>query len=78
MRFFSFPLDNTHNACYYLSMKDKELLKLLLQNGWTVARINGSHHILVKEGHKPIPLPVHGGDMKKGLESAILKAAGLK
>ncbi|HCT91991.1 MAG TPA: toxin HicA, partial [Lachnospiraceae bacterium] len=27
-------------------MKDKDLLKLLKKNGWNVARINGSHHVL--------------------------------
>lgn len=30
-------------------MKDKDLLKLLLKNGWVVKRINGSHHILQKD-----------------------------
>ena len=59
-------------------MKDKELLSLLLKNGWRIDRIKGSHYILKKEGYKQIPLPVHGKDMKKGLETAILKAAGLK
>gem|GEM_PF-5756963 len=27
-------------------MKDKNLVKLLKQNGWVVVRIQGSHHIL--------------------------------
>lgn len=30
-------------------MKDKNLLKLLKKNGWTVVRINGSHHVLQKD-----------------------------
>jgi predicted RNA binding protein YcfA (HicA-like mRNA interferase family) len=59
-------------------MKDKDLLKLLLKNGWKVVRISGSHHILEKEGFMPISLPVHGKDMKVGLEVAILKQAKLK
>ena len=29
-------------------MRDKDLLKLLLQNGWHVVNINGSHHKLRK------------------------------
>lgn len=58
-------------------MKDKELLSLLLKDGWRIDRINGSHHILVKDS-QTISLPVHGKDMKKGLETAILKKAGLK
>lgn len=58
-------------------MKDKELVKLLINNGWTIDRINGSHYIMVK-GNQTISVPVHGKDMKKGLETAILKKAGLK
>lgn len=59
-------------------MKDKDLLKLLLKNGWTLKSINGSHHKLVKENYPPINLPIHGKDMKRGLEIRILKDAGLK
>ena len=30
-------------------MKDKDLLKLLQQNGWEIKRIQGSHHVLQKD-----------------------------
>lgn len=59
-------------------MKDKELLKKLLKDGWKEVRVSGSHHILEKEGFKPISLPVHGKDIKVVLEVAILKHAKLK
>ena len=60
-------------------MKDKELLSLLKKNGWILVRIKGSHHNrLEKDGFPPITIPVHGEDMKKELETAILKHAGLK
>lgn len=58
-------------------MKDKELVKLLEKNGWTLERIHGSHYIFVKK-KQTISVPVHGRDMKKGLEIAILKKAGIK
>lgn len=58
-------------------MKDKDLLKLLLKNGWKVERIKGSHYIL-KKGEQVETIPIHGKDMKKGLENAILKRTGLK
>lgn len=58
-------------------MKDKDLLKLLKQNGWREKGITGSHHKLVKDG-KLISLPIHGKDMKPGLEHSILNQAGLK
>ncbi len=59
-------------------MTGKDLKKLLLKNGWSILRVNGSHHILVK-GDDVINLPIHSNkDMKKGLEEKILKQAGLK
>lgn len=58
-------------------MRDKDLLKLLKKNGWTVVRINGSHHVLQKDG-KTIVVPIHGKDVPTGLLNTILKEAGLK
>ena len=58
-------------------MKDKDLLKLLQQNGWEVKRIKGSHHIMQK-GNKTEVIPIHGGDVPSGLLNAILKRTGLK
>lgn len=58
-------------------MKDKDLLKLLKKNGWELVRINGSHHILQKDG-KTTVVPVHGKDVPTGLLNAILKETGLK
>lgn len=61
-----------------MTMNGKELVKLLLDQGWTVDRINGSHYIMVK-GAQTIVVPVHGSqDLKPGLLNAILKQAGLK
>lgn len=60
-----------------MTMKDKDLLKLLKKNGWVVVRVNGSHHILVKND-KTITIPVHGKDMKIGLLKSILKKAELE
>ncbi|MEY8468333.1 type II toxin-antitoxin system HicA family toxin [Faecalibaculum rodentium] len=60
-------------------MTDKKLLKLLQENGWAIISTRGSHHKLKHPNiHETIILPVHGKDMKKGLESKILKQAGLK
>jgi predicted RNA binding protein YcfA (HicA-like mRNA interferase family) len=57
-------------------VKDKDLLALLLKNGWHIDRINGSHHIL-RKGNQTLSLPVHGKDLAKGLENAIKKKAGI-
>lgn len=58
-------------------MKDKDLLKLLLRNGWELKRIHGSHHILQKDGKTEV-VPVHNRDVPTGLLQAILKRVGLK
>lgn len=58
-------------------MKDKDLLKLLLKNGWEEQRVHGSHHIL-KKGNQIEAVPVHGKDVPTGLLNAILKRTGLK
>ena len=58
-------------------MRDKDLLKLMQKNGWKVVRVNGSHHILEKDGKIEI-IPIHGKDVPNGLLNAILKRHGLK
>ena len=60
-------------------MNGKELVKILKNHGWEVDRIKGSHYILVKEGKRSIPVPVHGNkDLPVGLVGAILKQSGIK
>ena len=59
------------------SMKDRDVLKLLLKDGWEEVSVNGSHH-KIRKGKDTMTVPVHGRDMDKGLLSAILKQAGLK
>lgn len=58
-------------------MKDKELLKVLQQNGWVIIRIRGSHHVIQK-GDKTQVIPIHGKDVPTGLLNKILKDTGLK
>jgi len=43
-----------------ISMTGKELIKALKKNGWVLDRIRGSHHIMIKENERSIPVPVHG------------------
>ncbi|OHD62808.1 MAG: addiction module toxin, HicA family [Spirochaetes bacterium RBG_13_51_14] len=61
-----------------VSMDGKELIKLLKRHGWTLDRISGSHHIMIKD-NKTLSVPVHGSkDLPKGLLNALLKDGGLK
>lgn len=60
-----------------MSYESKGLIRLLKQNGWSLDRVNGSHHIFIKDD-KTIVIPHPRKDLKKGLYNAILKQAGLK
>jgi len=54
----------------------KQLMKLLERHGWHLDRISGSHHIMIKDGCRSIPIPVHGSaELPRGLERKILKQA---
>jgi predicted RNA binding protein YcfA (HicA-like mRNA interferase family) len=51
----------------------------LERQGWTLARIKGSHRIYDRPGAaRPIPVPVHGSkSLKAGTQRSIMRAAGL-
>ncbi|WDL96398.1 type II toxin-antitoxin system HicA family toxin [Alicyclobacillus sp. ALC3] len=60
------------------TVSGKELVKVLLRNGWTEKRVNGSHHILHKAGTVPISVPVHSkADLKPGTLKNLLTSAEL-
>jgi len=52
----------------------------LQQRGWSLARINGSHHIFTRPGRRErIVVPRHGNQpLKTGLLRSLMKIAGLK
>jgi len=57
----------------------RQLIKIMKRNGWILDRVSGSHHVMIKEGRRSIPVPVHGQrDLPKGLVNAILRQAGIK
>ncbi|MDR0842370.1 MAG: type II toxin-antitoxin system HicA family toxin [Acidobacteriota bacterium] len=46
--------------------------------GWVLARVSGSHHIMQKDG-KSVPIPVHGSrDIPKGTIAQISREAGIR
>lgn len=62
----------------YNEMTGKELIQLLKDKGWKLDRVQGSHHIMIKD-NKTISVPVHGNkDMGKGLLHALMKQGDLK
>lgn len=62
-----------------MPMNPKEMIKYLQKNGFEIISQNGSHMKLKNpETGKTVIVPYHSKDLKKGLEQAILKQAGLK
>lgn len=57
----------------------KDFIRLLQKRGWLLKRINGSHHIFTKAGHRErIVIPVHGNQpLKIGLLKHQMKIAEL-
>jgi predicted RNA binding protein YcfA (HicA-like mRNA interferase family) len=59
------------------TLSGKEVARLLEQRGWSLLRIQGSHHIYGKPGSKVrISVPIHGNRaLKTGLQRHFLKLA---
>lgn len=62
-----------------MPMTSKEMISTLKKNGFETISQNGSHIKLFNSyTGKTVIVPYHCKDLKKGLEQAILKQAGLK
>jgi predicted RNA binding protein YcfA (HicA-like mRNA interferase family) len=59
------------------SLTGREFVRLVERNGWTLLRINGSHHIYGKAGSVVrLSVPIHGNrPLKTGLLRHLLKLA---
>ena len=60
-------------------LSGKELAKLVESKGWSLLRVNGSHHIYSKPGvNVRLSIPIHGSSrLKFGLQRHLMKLAGL-
>ncbi len=58
----------------------KELARAVQRRGWTLARVNGSHHVFVMSGRRErIVIPLHGNHpLKIGLLRALMKIAEIE
>ena len=62
-----------------MPLTPKEIIKELKQNGFIIINQNGSHVKMRNEVTGcQTEVPYHSSSLKKGLEQAILKQAGLK
>jgi predicted RNA binding protein YcfA (HicA-like mRNA interferase family) len=58
-------------------MTAKQLMNILRADGWTLDRVNGSHHVFIKSGCRPVSVPFHGNRDIGNLAKRILKEAGI-
>ena len=62
-----------------MPMTSLQMIKYLKKNGFKKISQNGSHIKMRNEStNKTVIVPYHSKDLKKGMEDAILKQAGLK
>jgi predicted RNA binding protein YcfA (HicA-like mRNA interferase family) len=61
------------------AVSGKELAKIVERNGWSLMRVQGSHHIYGRAGSNVrLSIPVHKNQaLKIGLLRHLLKMAGL-
>lgn len=58
-------------------MNGRDVIERLKAAGWRLDRINGSHHVMLKDG-RVVPVPVHGSkDLGAGLLAAIARQTGV-
>jgi mRNA interferase HicA len=56
----------------------KEIIKLLLQRGFELDRVKGSHHVFIHPvGRNRVVVPMHNRDLPIGTFFSILKQAGI-
>jgi predicted RNA binding protein YcfA (HicA-like mRNA interferase family) len=60
-------------------LSGRTFAKILEKHGWTLRRINGSHHTYGKaDSVVRISVPIHGNKaLKAGLQTHLAKVAGL-
>jgi len=61
------------------ALSGKEFARMLESHGWSLQRVNGSHHIYAKAGTTVrLSVPIHGNEsLKAGLQRHLMKLAGL-
>jgi predicted RNA binding protein YcfA (HicA-like mRNA interferase family) len=61
------------------SISGKEFVKMLERQGWSLLRVQGSHHVYGKAGSEVrLSVPIHGNQaLKVGLLRHLMKMAGL-
>lgn len=77
-RFGGSPIEG-HRGGALKQVTGKQLARAVEKLGWTLARIQGSHHVYKKEGRRErVVIPIHGNKpLKIGLLKSQMKIAGI-
>lgn len=61
------------------AVSGREFARLVEQHGWTLLRVNGSHHIYGKSGQSVrLSIPIHSSAaLKTGLMRHLMKLTGI-
>lgn len=61
------------------AVNGSETIRALRKFGFRLDRIEGSHHMMIKDGHpRTVPVPVHGSKaLPKGTLASIIRMAGI-
>jgi predicted RNA binding protein YcfA (HicA-like mRNA interferase family) len=58
-------------------MTGKDVIRIMKLHGWVLDRVSSSHHVMVKDGCRSIPVPVHDNRDIGILAKRILKQANI-
>ena len=62
-----------------LTMKPKDMIRFLEQNGYQFIRARGSSHHIYSNGNHSVPIPIHGNkDFGEDFIRIVLRETGLK
>ncbi len=61
------------------TVSGKRMRAILEGRGWSLIRINGSHHYFAHPDHRdPVSVPIHGNrDLKPGTQRNVMRQSGL-
>ena len=71
-------LDCTRHMLHSSPMNARQIMALLKENGWKLDRINGSHHVFVKDGMRSVAVPLHGNKDLGAFAKRLLAQAGIR
>lgn len=62
-----------------MPVSGKQVVAALQRRGWTIIRVNGSHHVMRSPDGTKVVVPIHGNrDLTRRMLAALLRDTGLR